>query len=332
MIIDRAVVVTLPSPSPSTARSSIVSCRQQHHQQTVGEIIANMIRQELKTYKRDGDYLTRTLPSKLQDGEEPIDDAWRCHLVRWMYRVVDHCDLRRENVAVATYFLDLASCRTNLVRSRRDFQLVAVASLALSIKLNESSAVAMLVLLPDATSPIGEYGGDFFFSKSDITGMEFKMMKAFGWHLHPPTPACFMRQLVRLLPSPNNDVSTTASITLRAWFTVVEVTRFILELSVCHSEFVKYPAWSIAFAAIIIAIEKTDEETEFPIPQRCWFLQNVLLVTGLQSTSREIIFAGKDLNRYLESNGNLRYLLREIDTQCRQSDSLMKKNDNYEDN
>lgn len=259
----------------------------------VGDVVANMLRQESTTYKRE-DYLTALLPSKLNG--ETIDGSWRQRIVEWMYGVVDHCNLRRESVAVATYFLDLASCH-DLVGSRKDFQLVAMTSLMLAIKLNDSTMVKL-----DSMVKLGRG----LFNEDDVIEMETRMLKAFKWHVHPPTPVCYMRQLLRLLPSETTPV---------ARYIIVEVTRFISEISACLYKFVKYPPSSMAFAAIIIAIERIDETT-LPLWQRHQFLFNVASSSGLESTSWEVLHAAEDLRISLDNNVNLQDLMRTIDAQC----------------
>mmetsp|Transcript_27249 Transcript_27249/g.60021 ORF Transcript_27249/g.60021 Transcript_27249/m.60021 type:complete len:314 (-) Transcript_27249:237-1178(-) len=273
-----------------TPSASVLS--EQDHD--VGDIIATMLRQERTTYKRE-DYLTMLLPSKL-DEDETIDAAWRQRIVEWMYGVVDHCNLRRESVAVATYFLDIASCR-DLVRSRKDFQLVAMTSLMLSIKLNDSTMVKL-----DSMVRLGRG----LFNEVDVIGMESKMLKEFMWHVHPPTPVCFMRQLLRLLPPESTPV---------ARYIIVEVTRFVSEVSACLYKFVKYPASSMAFAAIIISMERIDEKT-LPLWQKHQFLYNVASSTGLESTSWDVLHAAEDLRISLDNNVNLQDLMRTIDAQC----------------
>jgi hypothetical protein len=259
----------------------------------VGDVVANMLEQEATIYKRE-DYLTALLPSKLSG--ETIDGSWRQRIVEWMYGVVDHCNLRRESVAVATYFLDLASCH-DLVLSRKDFQLVAMTSLMLAIKLNDSTMVKL-----DSMVKLGRG----LFNEEDVIAMEIRMLKAFRWHVHPPTPVCYMRQLLRLLPPETTPV---------ARYIIVEVTRFISEISACLYKFVKYPASSMAFAAISIAMERIDDST-LPLWQRHQFLYNVASATGLESTSWEVLHAAEDLRISLDNNVNLQDLMRTIDAQC----------------
>lgn len=261
--------------------------------QEASDIVANMVKQECTTYRRE-DYipllLNRTAPG------ESIDGSWRQRIVEWMYGVVDHCNLRRESVAVATYFLDLAAAR-GLVQCRVDFQLIAMTSLMLSIKLNDSTMVKL-----DSMVKLGRG----LFNEVDVIAAERKMLHVFGWHVHPPTPVCFMRQLLRLLPLETSPI---------ARYMIVEVTRFISEISACLYKFVKYPASTMAIAAIVIGMERVDETT-LPAWQRNQFLSNLCAYTCLDYTSSEILQAMDELRVSLDNNVNLHELMRTIDAQC----------------
>lgn len=260
----------------------------------VGDVITNMCTQEATTYKRI-EYLSTYLPTKVQG--ETIDGSWRQRIIEWMYGVVDHCNLRRESVAVATYFLDLSACR-GLVTCRRDFQLVAMTSLMLSIKLNDSTLVKL-----DSMVKLGRG----LFNEEDVIQMETKMLETFNWRVHPPTPVCFMRQFLRLLPPETSPI---------ARYMIVEVTRFISEISACLYKFIKYPPSSMALAAINVALERIDESTLAPC-QRQQFARNISDATGLEMKSEEIIRAVGELHVSLNNNVNLQDLMRTIDAQCR---------------
>jgi hypothetical protein len=267
--------------------------------QEAAEVISNMLRQEATTYKRE-DYIaalaTRTAPG------ETIDGAWRQRIIEWMYGVIDHCNLRRESVAVATYFLDLSSAR-GLVKCRVDFQLIAMTSLLLSIKLNDSTMVKL-----DSMVRLGRG----LFNESDVVAMEKKILHAFGWHVHPPTPVCFMRQLLRLMPLEASPI---------ARYMIVEVTRFISEISSCLYKFVKYSASTMATAAVVVAMERV-EGPPLPIWQRNQFMYNVCFYTGLDRGSVEVCQAIDDLRVSLDKNVNLEELMRTINAQCNRGPCL----------
>jgi hypothetical protein len=261
--------------------------------QEASEIVSNMLRQEATTYRRT-DYIP-ALASRTAPGET-IDGSWRQRIIEWMYGVIDHCNLRRESVAVATYFLDLSASR-GLVHCRVDFQLIAMTSLMLSIKLNDSTMVKL-----DSMVKLGRG----LFNEADVIAMEKKILQVFQWHVHPPTPVCFMRQLLRLMPLEASPI---------ARYMIVEVTRFISEISSCLYKFVKYSASTMATAAVVVAMERVEEST-LPTWQRNQFLYNVCFYTGLDSSSAEVCQAIDDLHVTLENNVNLQELMRTIDAQC----------------
>jgi hypothetical protein len=267
--------------------------------QDVGDIVANMLRQESTTYKRN-DYLTTLLPLNMKG--ETIDGSWRQRIVEWMYGVVDHCNLRRESVSVATYFLDLASAR-GLVTCRKEFQLVAMTSLMLSIKLNDSTMVKL-----DSMVKLGRG----LFDEADVVAMETKMLREFQWRVHPPTPVCFMRQFLRLLPPETTPI---------ARYTIVEVTRFISEISACLYKFIRYSASTMALSAILIAMDRIDDST-LPHWQRKLFLGRLRVTADLESTSPEVCRAVADLSVALDNNVNLQELMRTIDAQCLRGDQV----------
>ena len=261
--------------------------------QDVEEVIKGMIKQENTVYKRT-DYLNHVLPSRLKD--ETIDGSWRQRIIEWMYGVVDHCNLRRDSVSVATYFLDLSAAK-GLVLSRRDFQLVAMTSLMLSIKLYDSTLVKL-----DSMVKLGRG----LFNEKDVILMESKMLQTLGWHVHPPTPVCFMRQMLRLLPPETTPISR---------YMIVELTRFISEISACLYKFVEFAPSSMALASILIAMERVDV-ANLPVWQRHQFVYNVQTVTHLDSLSPDVVRAQEELRLSLDNNVNLQELMRTIDAQC----------------
>ena len=77
----------------------------------------------------------------------------------------------------------------------------------------------------------------------------------------------------------------------------------------------------MAFAAIIIAMERIDDAS-LPLWQRHQFLYNVASMTGLESTSWDVLHAAEDLRISLDNNVNLQDLMRTIDAQCVRANQL----------
>ena len=258
----------------------------------VQEVVARMCRQEATTYKRT-DYLNHdpTLEVEVADG------TWRQRIIEWMYGVVDHCALRRDSVGVAAIFLDLCVER-NLVDSRQEFQLAAMTALQLAIKLYDSTMVKL-----DSMVKLGR--GQF--QIQDVVEMERKLLTALQWHVHPPTSLCFLRQYLLLVPG---------SVSSMTRYMLSEVTRFIAEISVCLYKFVKYPPSAVAYATLVIAMERIGESVLAP-----WQRQEIL--TRVANTLDEsVVHSPMMMEIYhllqasLQKNVNLEHLLKTIEVQC----------------
>jgi hypothetical protein len=258
----------------------------------VRDVVKRMCQQESAIYKRS-DYLNEdpTLEVEVADG------TWRQRIIEWMYGVVDHCSLRRDSVGVAATFLDLCMAQ-NLVESRHEFQLAAMTALQLSIKLYDSTMVKL-----DSMVKLGR--GQF--QVEDVVQMERKLLVALKWQVHPPTSLCFLRQYLQLVPN------TVPSMTR---YMLSEVTRFIAEITVCLYKFVKYPPSAVAYATLVIAMERIGETV-----LASWERQEIL--TRVANTLDESVVHSPImmeiyhvLQHSLQKNVNLDQLLRTIEVQC----------------
>ena len=79
-----------------------------------------------------------TLSSSSSSG---INDVWREKICEWSYQVIDHFDFSREVVSISIHYLDrfLATRHCN----KKVFQLAAMTSLFLAIKLYEPGKLSM---------------------------------------------------------------------------------------------------------------------------------------------------------------------------------------------
>jgi hypothetical protein len=255
------------------------------------EVIAMMRRQESTTYQRS-DYLATCVDIS----EHVVDGAWRQRIVEWMYGVVDHCSLRRDSVAIATYYLDLCVER-GLIKSRQEFQLGAMTALQLAIKLYDSTMVKL-----DSMVRLGRG----LFTEKDVIEMESKMLTTLKWQVHPPTPVCFLRQFLRLLP---------VQVAPLTRYMIAEVTRFISEISVCLYKFVKFSPSVVAYAGMLIAMDRIDEAT-LPSWQRHQVFEMMYRIAGLDNKSYSVQDAIAQLYHSLEKNISLQELMNTIDAQC----------------
>jgi len=185
-----------------------------------------------------------------------INQFCREKICEWMYLVIDHFDFNREVVTIAISYLDryLATRTVN----RRIFQLAAMTSLFLAVKLHEPSGKLRM------SSVIELSRGNFM--PEHIVAMEDAMLDSLKWHVHPPTPLAFCRDLMRLV---SGDVPSLVR------HDINELTRFLTELSVCDYWFVTKRPSVIAFAAIVNAMELQGPERVDP---RCMvkFMRHVV--------------------------------------------------------
>ena len=260
-------------------------------EEEVQDVLRLMRQQESSTYQRC-DYLSRDPSLALH----VVDGSWRQRIIEWMYGVIDHCSLRRDSVAVATYYLDLCVAK-GMIASRQEFQLAAMTALQLAIKLYDSTMVKL-----DSLVKLGR--GQF--KEEDVVQMEQQMLKVLSWQVHPPTPVCFLRQYLRLLP---------VSVSPMTRYLLAEVTRFISEISVCLYRFVKYSPSSIAYAGLLIAMERVDEAL-LPVWQRQEFFSIMEQAADMDRRSPQVLEIMHQLQRSLEKNVSLQELMKTIDAQC----------------
>jgi hypothetical protein len=103
---------------------------------------------------------------------------------------------------------------------------------------------------------------------------------------------------------------------------IAEVTRFISEIWVCLYRFVKYPPSIIAYAGMLIAMERVDE-VSLPIWQRQQIFSVMASGANLKHTSPEVMEAVTDLQVSLETNITLKELMDTIGAQCHDGRSKM---------
>lgn len=197
-----------------------------------GEILAVMRINESGKY-HISDYLNTTNGTSSSVKGETVDEAWRQRMCEWMYGVVDHCNFRRDVVAVSAAYLDLCLTKGNeVIHSRRSYQLAAMTALYLAMKVYDTSYVKLESLVKL---------GRGLFRSEDVIEMEQRILTNLQWNVHPPTTMCFLRHYIRLFPSV---LSPSTS------YMIAEISRFVAEISVCLYKFVKFPRSVIACKCI----------------------------------------------------------------------------------
>mmetsp|Transcript_28279 Transcript_28279/g.46396 ORF Transcript_28279/g.46396 Transcript_28279/m.46396 type:complete len:208 (-) Transcript_28279:273-896(-) len=150
---------------------------------------------------------------------------------------MDFSEIDRGVVSIAlSYFDRYLSCHTS--KDRTSFQLVSMTSLYLAVKLHSTRKIS-------ASSMSSLSKGCF--RVDQILKMEICIIKSLRWHLNPPTPSMYLNVV-----NPLFDISV---IDPQASFEITELSRYLLELSVCDAYFIDKKPSSIAYAAISVAME-----------------------------------------------------------------------------
>lgn len=182
-------------------------------------------------------------PSRRQADGQPspthhsCPPAWREKICEWCFQVVDHCDIDRDVVAIAlSYFDRYISLNESIAESL--FQLVAMTSLYLAVKLHSTRKISISSM---SSLSKGHFRVD------QMLKMELLIIKTLRWRVNPPTSPVYLNIINPIL-----DVSASQDQTS---YEIVELSRYLLELSVCDGYFVDKSPSSIARAAILVAME-----------------------------------------------------------------------------
>mmetsp|Transcript_18091 Transcript_18091/g.25497 ORF Transcript_18091/g.25497 Transcript_18091/m.25497 type:complete len:312 (-) Transcript_18091:203-1138(-) len=258
------------------------------------EIVSKMRRQESTIYKCE-DYLARGSANTVG----AVDEAWRQRMCEWMYVVVDHCNFNRNIVMISAKYLDICLSKGDkVIRTRRNFQLAAMTSLHLAMKIIDTSCVKIDSLVQLSRG---------LFTTKDVIEMEEHLIITMGWYLHPPSPTCFLTRYLDLFHT---------SVSPKVRFMIAEVSRFIAEMSVCVYKFVKYKSSVMSYASLLISMDSIDEAS-FPLWQRLHFYRRMASVVKLWNTSKEVSYVSMQLRKLVEKNADLEVLMQTIDPKCR---------------
>ena len=214
----------------------------------------------------------------------PVDEECREIMLLWFYSVLDHCRFARENGAAATYLLDLYLAtpegRSVDLLDRSAFQLASMTALFLALKMNEGETVTA-----DMVARLSRGG----FRAHDVARQEWRMLRALGFRVHPPTPLTFCRHYVELLgqggwssggggsgsgrkreashgheEEEEEEEPPPPDPALRALLRTAEAQ---VELSVLERSFLEVPPSVVAYAALLNAatcLARTAEERPSP--------------------------------------------------------------------
>lgn len=116
--------------------------------------------------------------------------------------------------------------------------------------------------------------------------------RVLGWHVHPPTSFCFSKHFLFLMPY--------TSISMDARHDILELTRFLTELSVIDYYFVGKKASSIALAALFNSM---DEIAEVSKQAKEDFANELSRVDALNPASLEVLDCRERLRQLYAQGG-----------------------------
>ncbi|CAB9501404.1 diatom-specific cyclin [Seminavis robusta] len=267
---------------------------------TTVDHLKNLLVQEKSHYAPCMDYLavisSNQSGSAVSSGGDRVNEAWRRKLCEWCFEVVDHFGMEREVVSVAMNYLDRIVAKTLQVHgqdhhiAKREFQLVAVASLYIAVKLHgETDDIHMDRRRLNVDVFVELSRG--FFNAEKIEAMELSILFNLDWHLNPPTPLKFIASMMRLIPTwpATCEMGYPQADFQRVYKAIFDISMFLTELSVCLSTFTFHSKNSIvAYASILCAMEALEDALPLPYETRVQFVNQVAAATGLLPESDQV--------------------------------------------
>lgn len=269
----------------------------------IADRLAAMQYQESTSY-RCHDYIDRgehsasSSRSRRRQREESqknliIDRDCRSKMCEWCYQVTDFCEFRRETVAMGMNYLDrfLATSSpraARAMRNKKEFQLVAMTTMYIAIKLFEQQAMD-----PALLSQISQG----CYTEEDVVEMEKEILESLSWRVNGPTTHAFLDHLMALLPpSAYGHVKTTA-------LSILEFSRFQANIAVSDYDLSLQKPSNVALAAFLNSAEGI-EKSLFPARSRFQFFRLVANASGMNPFSPEInIIRTRLLHLFSENSG-----------------------------
>lgn len=175
-------------------------------------------------------------------GQNPfadVDRSCRSKMAQWCNQVVEFCKFSRESVEVAMSLVDrYVTADPSALKDRNTYQLAAMTCLYLAIKVHEHMAIHSNVITQLSQ---GTY------SIQQVEAMEQRILKAIDWRVNPPTSASFARCMVSVLPA--------NTLTEQERSTVLHLTQLQCEAAIVDYRFIAVPASTLAFSALVNALE-----------------------------------------------------------------------------
>jgi hypothetical protein len=243
----------------------------------VADRIAIMRIQEETTYQVRNYFADSAQMRKLSS--KPVDEDCRVKMCEWCYQVVDFCKFRRETVGIGMSYLDRYLCTPKGLEAlcnRKEYQLAAMTSLYIAIKLHEP--------LEMETSLLADLSRGCY-TEMEFVGMEQQILLALKWRVNGPTPLSFVQYFMALIPETVHP--SVAQL-------IMDYARYQTELVVAEQNFVHVKPSEIALAAVLNAMEGMDINL-LPLKTQGKFIRSIERFSEIYVNDVELIQANLSL-------------------------------------
>ena len=209
----------------------------------------------------------------------PVDADCRTKMAEWCAQVIDFCKFSRETVGIGMSYLDRfmatgARRARKAMADRKDYQLAAMTTLYMAIKLNEPLEMETK-LLSDLSRGC--------YTSVEIATMEIDILGALGWRVAGPTPLAFVRHFLAV---GLHDTEAAANPALEA--TLLDFSRFQTELAIGIPALLSVSPSRIALAAILNSMEAIDDVAMNPF-ERISFYRAIETMSGIDPSAKEFL-------------------------------------------
>ena len=189
-----------------------------------------------------------------------ITEDDRSKIVDWCYSIIDLCQLKKESVAMTMNIVDrfMSNPRRlpsigisqhfshhDILHDRIKYQFLAVSALYISVKVNEQVTLSSGKL---AAMSRGVY------SKENIEAMERTILECLSWRVCAPT-AFQVGSVILELMIAKVQVADVSAMDVRSWESIRQELSYQTVLAVRDYQLSLQPPSTVAFMAIINAIE-----------------------------------------------------------------------------
>lgn len=257
--------------------------------ETSFEHLKTLLAQEAERYPVCADYLALGGDSQaVPVPSDRVSEAWRRKLVEWCFEVVDHFNFDREVVSFAVDYLDrIVAIKTKIAKEalpKREFQLLAVTSLYMAIKIHGETDEKEGPRRKLRISAFVELSRGFF-AVDVIEAMERQLLDSICWRVNPPTCLRFIATFLPLCPKWQAGKAPHSTVVGG----IYDVARYLTELSVCVSSFAFNSTPSItAYASVLCSLEALKSTLPVPEDKLVIFLNNMEAATGLSAAHPQV--------------------------------------------